>query len=210
MPHPLTSYLVVDDHPAFQLGVIAALQDAGEFVCVAKASNASEAIGLYKLHQPDLVLMDLRLPDMSGADCARAIQKIDGKAKVVILTSYETDEEVANAVTAGVKGYLLKDTPLEKLVMTLRDVMKGHRCISHELHMRIKRFTEMPKLAPRELETLRALSQGLSNKEIADLLGVSLESVKTFIKRMFLKLDVLDRTQAVTKAIEMGLLKAQK
>jgi two-component system, NarL family, response regulator len=199
-------YLIIEDHPAFRRGVKAGLDDIPGFECVAEAATGAEGIASYEPVQPDVVLLDLRLPDIGGVECALAILAKHPKAKILVLTTFDKDEDVFRAVQAGVLGYLLKDVTVEELADTMRRVADGHSTLSPEIQARLARRSAQPDLTRREQDVLHALSKGLSNKEIAHQLHISEETAKGYLKSLFQKLRVMDRTQAVVRGIKMGLL----
>jgi two-component system, NarL family, response regulator len=200
-------YLIVDDHPTFRRGVVATLEDEGDFHACGEAATAAEAIQLYRKLQPDVVLMDLRLPDSGGVECSMAILQIDPSARILILTTFESDEDVFRAVQAGVVDYLIKDSSPRQIAEAMKRAMDGSSELAPHLQARISRRESIPELTPRERDTLNGLAQGLTNKEIADKLGVGDESIKTYLKTLYQKLRVMDRTQAVIQAMKIGLVR---
>jgi DNA-binding NarL/FixJ family response regulator len=199
-------YLMVDDHPAFRLGIISALADQKGFQCVAEAGTCADALHAFAQHKPELVLLDLRLPDSGGVECALAMLKSDPNAKIIVLTTFDSDEDVFRAIQAGVQGYLLKDASIKELVLAMRRVAAGKSAISSELLTKAERRSKLPTLTTREMQVLRCLAKGMSNKQAADALHVSDDTVKAHLKTLFAKLKVLDRTQAVLQAMKIGLL----
>jgi two-component system, NarL family, response regulator len=201
-------YLVVDDHPTFRKGVVATLEDEDDFLCVGEAATAADAMTAYQQTKPDIVLLDLRLPDLGGVECAIALRQIDPKARIIILTTFESDEDVFRAVQAGATDYLLKDSTPKEIANAMRRALAGESQLSASLQAKMQRRQKLPELTPRERDTLHGLAKGWSNKEIANHLGVGDQSIKTYLKTLFQKLQVIDRTQAVLQALKIGLLRS--
>ncbi|WP_435749131.1 response regulator [Microbacterium sp. PMB16] len=203
--------IVVDDHPIVRSGIIGLLSLDDELDVVGEASDGAEAVALASALRPDVVLMDLRMPKVSGAEAtARITAEVPG-VRVLVLTTHEGDDDILGAIEAGASGYLLKATPQEEIVAGIRSVAEGHTVlapsIAATLVTRIRRQdTVRPALSPRELEVLRLVSRGRSNPEIARELFIGEATVKTHLLHVFEKLEVSDRTRAVTLALELGLL----
>ncbi|GAA3454849.1 response regulator transcription factor [Dactylosporangium matsuzakiense] len=199
--------LVVDDHPIVREGLRAVLDREPDLTVEADCGSGREAVRLAAALRPDVVLMDLRLPDLDGID---AIERITagGTARVLVLTSYDTDGDVVRAVAAGAVGYLLKGCSREELTAAVRTAAKGGTALAGPAAGRLARHRrgDVPQLTNRELDVLRCLARGLSNPETGRELFVSEATVKTHVMRIFDKLDVKDRTAAVTTAIARGLL----
>ncbi len=198
--------MCVDDHAIVRDGVALVLGREGDCEVVATASSAREAIALFRVHRPDVTLMDLRLPGMSGIDAIRAIKGEFADAKIIVLTVYDGDEDVFSAMKAGAATYLLKDTLSEDLVRAIRQVDKGDTAINPEVAERLDSRSHRTPLSQREVQVLGLLAEGLRNKEISDALGISEETVRVHVKNLMGKLKVSDRTAAVTVAARHGII----
>lgn len=196
----------VDDHPLMHEGLAAIVNSQPDMMVVAQAENAAAAINDFHKHRPDVTLMDLRLPDMSGIDALIAIRTKEPAARIIMLTTFEGDIEVQRALKAGASGYLLKSTPPPALVEAIRRVHRGKRHVAQELAAQLAENLSDDDLTPREIEVLRLIAEGSRNHEIAASLFLSEETVKTHIKHIMLKLDASDRTQAVTIAVRRGII----
>lgn len=200
--------LVVDDHPVVRAGIAGMLGVEPDIEVVGEAEDGQQAIELTRQLAPDVVLTDLRMPVLDGVAATRAIVALPGAPRVVVLTTYETDSEILRAVEAGATGYLLKDTPRAELVAGVRAAARGQTVLTPSVATRL--VTQMrddtEHLTPRELEVLGAVARGLSNPAIGRELFISEATVKTHLLRAFAKLGVADRTHAVTRAIERGIL----
>lgn len=196
----------VDDHPLLREGLAAIINSQPDMTLVAHASNGGQAVQEYARHQPDVTLMDLRLPDMSGIDALIAIRGADPSARIVILTTFEGDIEVQRALKAGARGYLLKSTPPNELVDSIRQVYAGKKRVPAEIAHQLAEYMSDDNLTAREIEVLRLVAEGNRNQDIAKLLFISEETVKVHLKHVMLKLDATDRTQAVTIAVRRGII----
>jgi DNA-binding NarL/FixJ family response regulator len=200
--------LVADDHPVVRGGIVALLQTASDVEVVGEATTGLEAVDLALALNPDLVLMDLRMPGLDGDEATARILAAQPDIKVVILTTYESDDTILTAIEAGASGYLLKAAPQEEILAGVRSVARGEVALAPSiaalLVQRLKSPT--PTLSPRETEVLRLVAAGQSNPSIAASLFLSEATVKTHLIHVFEKLGVSDRTRAVTKAMELGLL----
>jgi DNA-binding NarL/FixJ family response regulator len=196
----------VDDHPLLREGIAKVLESQPDMALVGEASSGREALQQFRVHRPDVTLMDLRLPDMSGIDALIAIRLKEPDARVIMLTTFEGDIEVQRALKAGARGYLLKSTPPPALVEAIRRVHQGKRHVAQELAAQLAENLSDDDLTPREIEVLRLIAEGSRNHEIATSLFLSEETVKTHIKHIMLKLDATDRTQAVTIAVRRGII----
>jgi DNA-binding NarL/FixJ family response regulator len=201
--------LLVDDHPVVRAGLSGLLSSQPDFVVVGEASNGLEALDMLERIGADVVLMDLRMPQMDGVTAIRQVRARFPKVQVLVLTTYDTDSEIVRAVEAGATGYLLKDVPREELFRAVRLCAKGEAVLSPPVAARLlgrMRGPSQENLSVRELEVLALVAKGLSNKEIARKLKISEATVKTHLLHTFEKLGVDDRTAAVTVALERGIL----
>src|SRR5690606_7061663 len=181
-------------------------QDPGLRV-VAEAANGREAVEAFARHRPDITLLDLRMPEMEGVEAVRQIRQIDPHARVIVLTTYDTDDDIARALKAGAKAYVLKDISAEGLVACIRDVLAGKTYLAPAAAAKLAEGMGRVQLTPRELATLRLMADGQSNKEIAVTLGISERTVKTHLGHLFEKLGVTSRTEAVKVAARRGLVR---
>jgi len=200
--------LSVDDHPLVRDGIAFALQNERDMQLVAEAKNGLEAIAAYREHRPDVTLMDLQMPQMSGIDATAAIRKEFPHARIVILTTYSGDIQASRALRYGAVGYLLKGMLRTELVDTIRCVHAGQRRIPPQIATGIAEHISADDLSPREIEVLRNVASGCSNKNIADNLSISEDTVKGHMKNVLSKLCANDRTHAVMIALKRGFLDA--
>jgi DNA-binding NarL/FixJ family response regulator len=198
--------LVADDHPVVRAGLAAVLVQQPDLVLVAEADNGENAVALYREHHPDVCLMDLRMPVMDGVEAIRTITTEFPAARILALTTYEGDADIRRALEAGARGYLLKDMLLTDVIGAVRAVHRGERVIPNAVAARLAEFPERSDLTERELEVLQFVARGLSNKEVARVIGRTDETVKIHLKNVFAKLGVADRTEAVTVALTRGLI----
>lgn len=196
----------VDDHPLLREGIATILNNQPDMLLVAEAATGCEAIQKYGEHQPDVTLMDLRLPDMSGIDALIAIRAEYPEARIVMLTTFEGDVEVQRALTAGARGYLLKSMPPKELVESIRQVHAGKKRIPPALAAQLAEHLGDESLTEREIEVLRHVAGGNRNRDIAEQLFISEETVKVHIKHIMEKLGASDRTQAVAIAVRRGII----
>ena len=197
--------LLVDDHPVVRSGLAGLLGEEPDIEVVGEASDGAEGVSLARDLTPDLVLMDLRMPGMDGASATAEITAAGGR--VLVLTTYDTDADILRAVEAGATGYLLKDTPREQLVDAVRAAARGETVLAPPIAAKLMRQVRgHDQLTPREIEVLGLVGRGLSNGDIARELFIGEATVKTHLLRIFDKLDVDDRTRAVTVAMERGYL----
>lgn len=205
--------LVADDHPVVRAGLVALIEAAGDLEVVGTASTGLEAVDVARALSPDVVLMDLRMPGLDGDEATARIVGADPRTRVVILTTYESDDAILSAIEAGASGYLLKAAPEAELLAGIRAVAAGEVALAPGVAaLLVKRAAApapvLPALSARELEVLRLVAEGLSNREIGERLFLGEATVKTHLLKAFAKLDVNDRTRAVTRAMELGLLQA--
>jgi two-component system NarL family response regulator len=206
VPSPPIRILIVDDHPMIRSGLEATLAPEPDITVVATASNGREGIELYRQHQPDVMLTDLKMPELGGVDAIRTIRGEFPSAKIIVLSTYQGDEDIFRALDAGAVTYLLKDTPGLTLVDTIREVARGGRPIPPEIAQQLTSRMFQAKLTEREIEVLNLLAQGMRNKEIAASLGISDETAQGHVKNILAKLSVHDRTEAVAVAIRRGFV----
>lgn len=199
--------LVVDDHALLRTGVANIINQEAELEVVAEAANGVEAVAAFERHRPDVTLMDLRMPEMEGVEAVRRIRAIDPQARVVVLTTYDADEDIARALQAGAKAYILKDIAAAALVTCIRDVLAGKTYLAPSAAAKLAERVTQVQLTPRELAALRLLADGHSNKEIGTALTISERTVKTHLGHLFEKLGVTSRTEAVRVATRRGLVR---
>jgi len=198
--------LVADDHVLILEGLAAAIGRQEDMKVVARARDGREAVDLWKMHRPDVTLLDLRMPKLNGVDVIRAIRDEEAAARVIVQTTYDTDEEVYQAIRAGARAYLLKDAPLEELLDYIRKVHAGETCLLPALGAKLAARMASDALTSREIDVLKLLAKGRSNKEIGSDLFISESTVKSHVRSMFKKLHVMSRTEAVAAANQRGLL----
>ncbi len=198
--------LSVDDHPLLREGIRLVIQSQPDMELVAEASNGQEAIDMFALHRPSVVLMDLQMPVMGGIEATIAIRNIAPSARIIVLTTYSGDVQAARALKAGASGYLLKNLPRAEFLQAIRDVYAGKRRIAVEIAAEIAGHVDADTLTQRELGVLKNVAEGNSNKCIASVLGLSQDTVKGHMRNIMAKLCANDRTHAVTTAMRRGYL----
>jgi len=197
--------LLVDDHLIVRMGLRSLLEVQPDMTVVAEVAGGVDAVKAFAQHQPDITLMDLRMPDLSGAEATTAIRQRFPAARVLVLTTFDNDEDICRALEAGAAGYLLKNTDGGPLLETIRAVHAGTYRLPAEITARLAQRRAAPGLSPRELDVLQLIVKGHSNKEIGATLGLAENTVKNHVKMIFEKLNVADRTQAATTALQRGL-----
>jgi DNA-binding NarL/FixJ family response regulator len=201
------SVLVVDDHALLRTGVANIINQEPDLQVIAEASNGQEAIDAFERYRPDVTLLDLRMPVMEGVEAVRQIRERDPLAKVIVLTTYDTDEDISRALKAGAKAYVLKDISADLLIECIHDVLAGKTYLAPQAAAKLAEGVTRVQLTPRELSTLRLIADGRSNKEIANELEISERTVKTHLGHLFAKLGVTSRTEAVKIAMRRGLVR---
>jgi DNA-binding NarL/FixJ family response regulator len=196
----------VDDHPLLREGLAAIINNQPDMVLVAQASNAQEAIQQFRKHQPDVTLMDLRLPDKSGIDAMISVRAEFPEARIIMLTTFEGDVEIQRALEAGARGYLLKSMPPKELVEVIRQVHAGKKRIPQQLAAQLAEHLGDEDLTAREVEVLDQIARGNRNRDIAEKLFITEETVKVHIKHIMEKLGANDRTQAVAIGVRRGII----
>ena len=198
--------LLVDDHPLLRDGLRASIGAEADMQVVGEASNGQEALDLFREHRPDITLMDLKMPVMGGVQAIQAIRGQFASAKVIVLSTYEGDEDIHRALEAGAATYLLKDTLSKDLVRVIRAVFAGERTLPAPVAQRLADRMLQPALTAREVEVLRLIAQGLRNKEIAGRLGISEETAQSHVRNILSKFGLHDRTEAVAVAVRRGIV----
>ena len=198
--------LCVDDHPLMREGIIAVIQNEPDMLVIGEASNGQEALQEFRKHHPDITLMDLRLPDMSGIDALIAIRAEYAAARVIMLTTFEGDAEIQRALQAGAQGYMLKSMPRKRLVEMIRKVHAGAKSIPTEIAAHLAEHLGDEFLTRREVDVLQKMAGGNRNRDIAEQLFISEETVKGHVKHIMEKLRASDRTEAVAIAVRRGII----
>ena len=197
--------LYADDHPSMRKGIASILANEPDMKLVGEAGNGQEVVDLFRLHRPDVTLMDLRMPGLDGIEAARMIRNHTPHARIIVLTSYDSDHDIFRALDAGVCGYLLKETAHTEIVRAVRMVHAGQRLIQSDVAARLR---DLPRisLTRREIEVLGLAAQGMANKEIGYRLGTTVGTIKIHIQNILSKLHAFDRTHAVAIALRRGIL----
>ena len=198
--------MVVDDHPLMRVGVASIVNARSDMTVVAQTGTGEEAVTLFFKHKPDVTLMDLRLPGMSGVDAIRSIRATHPRARFVVLTTYEGDADIHRALEVGAQGYVIKGMPYQTLVDALHRVHRGERFLPPPVARALASRMPDSDLSAREQEVLRLLASGKSNKDIASALGITEATVKCHVSAILLRLNVSDRTEAVVTALHRGLV----
>jgi len=205
-PTPAIRILAVDDHPLLLDGIAGLIEGQSDMRLIAQASNGREAVDMCLAHRPDVTLMDVQMPVMNGIDATLAIRHAWPEARIVILTTYKGDVQVRRALQAGASGYLLKSMLRRELIDTIRSVLRGKRAIPVEVALALAEHVDEDALSPREIEVLRLVALGSSNKRIGLTLRVTEDTIKAHMKGILLKLGASDRTHAVTIALRRGII----
>lgn len=201
--------LVADDHPIVREGLAGLIEDEEDMIVVGEAANGREAIELFNQHRPDVTLMDLRMPQLEGVEAITLIRQQATNARIIILTTYDSDEDIYRALRAGAMAYLLKDASRQELLNTIRAVHAGEKRISPQMALKLTDRLNNPELSARELEVLRLIVAGKSNSEIGTTLYITEGTVKTHVKTILKKLGASDRTSAATTALRRGLVRLE-
>lgn len=202
--------LIVDDHPVVRAGLTSMLGTQAELEIIASAPSGEAALATIARTSTDVMLLDLRMPGLSGVETIHQMKRAGHNVRVIILTSFETDEDIYRAVQAGAQGYLLKDTSLKDMVEAIKEVHAGKRYIPRDIAARLAERMMRAELTARELEILKMVSKGLTNKQIGHALSISENTVKNHVNSVIEKLEVSDRTEAATTAIQRGLISADE
>ena len=198
--------LIADDHPVVRSGLAAVIEQEDDLCVVAQAEDGARAVALYHVHQPDVVLMDLRMPGMDGVQAIRTITTDFPEARIIALTTYDGDTDIHRALEAGAQGYLLKEMLVTDVITAIRSAWRGARVLPPAVAVKLAEHAQTKDLTKRELEVLELVARGLTNKEVAAAIGRTNETVKLHLKRIFAKMRVSDRTQAVTIGLRRGLI----
>lgn len=198
--------LVVDDHPLFRAGVVSIITKQPDMTVVAEAADGLEAVQRYRDQKPDVVLMDLRMPGLSGVDATSIIVSEDAEARILVVTTYQGDVEALRALKAGASGYLLKSTSLDEFAEAIRSVASGKKYVPNEIAMGLAIHAIDEPLTLREIAVLKSVARGNSNQLVARELAITEETVKSHMKAILSKLDARDRTHAVSIAIARGII----
>jgi len=199
---------IVDDHPVVRAGLTSMLGTQQEIDVVATASSGDAALEALATTAADVMLLDLRMPGLSGVKTIQEIRRSAHTIRIIVLTSFETDEDIFRAIQSGAQGYLLKDTSLKEMIEAIKTVHAGKRYIPRDIAARLAERMMRTELTPRELEILGMLAKGLTNKQIGKILNISNNTVKNHVNSVIEKLEVCDRTEAATTAIQRGILSA--
>ncbi len=207
MSHAVVRTVIADDHPVVRAGIASILADHPDIAVVGQAGTGRELIEVYARERPDVALVDLRMPDTDGVEAIGEIRRRFPDARVVVLTTFDGDEDIYRALRAGAKAYLLKDVPRDELLACVRAVHRGEPCLRPAIAAKLTERLNSEPLTGRELDVLRLMAAGQSNKQIAAALYITEGTVKVHASRVFEKLGVCDRTQAVTAALRRGIVR---
>ena len=203
---PAIRVMIADDHPIVCLGLATMIDSQPDMTVVAQASNGREAVEMFTQHTPDVTLIDLRMPEMSGVDAIKAIRARHPGAVFIVLTTYQGDEDIHKAMAAGAQGYLLKGMPHDDLLEAIRRVKGGSQYLPPSVRSSLANRLPSSELSPRELQILELIVKGLSNKQIADRLGITEGTVKWHVNAILGRMNVSDRTQAAVAALNSGIV----
>lgn len=201
--------LLVDDHCLMRIGLTAILKLDSCIKVIAEADSGFTALKAYKLHEPDIVLLDIRMPNIDGIETLKLIREINPLAKVIMLTTSEQEQDIHNAIKLGAMGYLLKDASPNDIISAIKSVAHGKRVYHNSIQMIADNRETVHDLSPRQVEVLKLAAKGFSSQQIGTILGISYTSVKTHLKSVFLRLDVTNRSEAVATAIKRGIIAAE-
>jgi two-component system NarL family response regulator len=203
---PMIRVMIVDDHPAVRKGIAALVESEPDLQVVGQTGDGAEAVDLFRKVKPDVVLMDLRLPGMGGVEAIMAIRQEFPQARIIVLTTFDADEDIYRAIQSGAKSYLLKDTSDDELSATIRAVHAGEEKLPARVAEMLAKRKQRAELTSREMDVLQLLIKGRSNKEIGAALEVTEDTVKAHFRSLFTKLNVRDRTEAAISAIQHGIV----
>jgi DNA-binding NarL/FixJ family response regulator len=199
--------LVADDHPIVRQGLVAILNDQPDMSVVAEVSNGQQAIEQFRIHQPDVTLLDLQMPEVGGVEAITTIRAEFPDAAIIMFSIYETDEDIYQGLRVGAKAYLLKDTPCQEILEVIRAVSEGQRYVPPGIGTKLAARMERPNLSDREYEVLSLMAKGKNNKAIAAELNITENTVKFHVTNVMIKLGAIDRTHAVVNALQQGIIK---
>jgi two-component system, NarL family, response regulator len=198
--------LVVDDHPIVRQGLVSILEDEPDMVIVGQASDGNEAIAQFRLHQPDVVLLDLRMPQLGGVEVITAVRAEAPEANIIMLTIYDTDEAIYQGLRAGARAYLLKDTPCDEILEVIRAVYEGRRYISTMVGEKLAARMDKPMLSDRERQVIAQMAKGKNNREIGAELSITEHTVRFHVNNVLSKLGANDRAHAIVLALRQGIV----
>lgn len=205
--HKTIRLLVADDHPIVRQGLVAILNAQPDMCVIAEANNGKEVIEQFRLHQPDVGILDLQMPEVGGVEAIATIRAEFPNAAIIMFSIYETDEDIYQGLRAGAKAYLLKDTPCAEILEVIRAVSEGQRYVPADIGTKLAARMERPNLSDREFEVLSLMAQGKNNKAIAIALNITENTVKFHVTNVMIKLGASDRTHAVVNALRQGIIK---
>jgi DNA-binding NarL/FixJ family response regulator len=203
---PRIGILIADDHSVLRQGLVSLIGFESDMMVVGEAGNGREAVDLWKRHRPDVTLLDLRMPELDGVGVIKQIRADDENTRIIVLTTFDGDEDIFRAIQAGAKGYLLKDVPRQALIDCIRRVHAGGTCVPVNLASKLAERVSSKGVSEREIDVLKLMAQGKSNKEIGSALFISGGTVKSHVKSIFSKLNVNSRAEAVANAAHRGLI----